>query len=110
MSTNIMDITWKELEDMDLERTIMFISFAPIEEHGLHLPLGVDIFESKYWEKRCIELLEQKYKDHSFLTMPAIPFGCGEIKGFAGNIHLKQSTIKTIAYETIENIVSWGVR
>ncbi|MCT4593030.1 MAG: creatininase family protein [Anaeromicrobium sp.] len=42
--------------------------------------------------------------------MTPITFGYGNMSGFPGNLHLKQTTIKTVAYEIIENIVNWGIK
>ncbi|QEK13126.1 GNAT family N-acetyltransferase [Crassaminicella thermophila] len=110
MSKSIMEITWEELEMIDKEKAVMFITFAPIEEHGKHLPLGVDVFQSKQWEEETIKLLEDEFSDYEFLIMPPLPFGYGNIVGFPGNLHLKQDTIKRVAYEVIENVVNWGMK
>ncbi len=109
MSRNVMEITWEELEKMDKKKTVMFITLAPIEQHGRHLPLGVDVYESKYWEQETLKLLENKYTDYEFLVMPPVTFGYGSMSGFPGNLYLKQTTIKAVAYEIIENIVNWGI-
>ncbi|RKD27946.1 creatinine amidohydrolase [Caminicella sporogenes DSM 14501] len=110
MSKSIMEITWEELDAIDKEKAVIFIIFAPIEQHGKHLPLGVDVFESKYWEQKVIKLLEDEFNDYEFLVMPPVTFGYGNMSDFPGNLYLKQTTIKTVAYEIIENIVNWGIK
>ena len=42
--------------------------------------------------------------------MPPIPFADGSIKGFPGNLHIKQKTIFRVAYEILKNIHSWGIQ
>ena len=110
MSKNVMEITWEELELIDKEKAVMIIAFAPIEQYGKHLPLGVDVYESKQWEQQTIKLLEDEYDDYEFLVMPPVTFGYGNMSGFPGNLFLKQTTIKTVTYEIIENIVNWGIK
>lgn len=94
MSKSVMEITWEELERMDKEKAVMFITFAPIEQHGKHLPLGVDVFESKHWEQETIKLLEAGFNDYEFLFMLPLPFvevfACIEKAESANKIYKKR--------------------
>ena len=38
-------MTWKEIGEVNKEKAIAFIVMAPIEEHGLCLPLATDLIE-----------------------------------------------------------------
>lgn len=110
MSINILDITWEELELLDKNKSVVFIYFSPIEQHGRHLPLGVDIFQAEYWGKGVIELLELHYKDYKFINTPCIPFGYGVDYSFPGNMYLDKQLMETVVYKTIENITKWGIK
>ena len=41
-------LTWKEIKEIDKEKSIVFAVMAPIEEHGWHLPLATDLIEGEY--------------------------------------------------------------
>lgn len=107
---DITKITWKGIESLPKEKTILFLTFAPIEEHGLHMPLVVDILLGETWRDKAMELPLQQNKDLCLLKMPYIPFAQGSIKGFAGNLYLKQHTIFRVSYEVLRNIADWGIK
>ncbi len=107
---DILKLTWKEIESLPKDKTILFLTFAPIEEHSHHMPLGVDILLGETWKNKAIELISEKNPDYHLLTMPPIPFAQGSIKGFPGCIHVSQKTIYRVAYEVIDKIANWGIK
>jgi len=107
---DLMSLTWKELEALDKRKTVVFLVMAPVEEHGHHLPLGVDVYAGKYWEKLAMVRLAAELSDYSFLYLPAIPFACGCIPGFIGNLHVKQRTVRQVTWELLKNITGWGIQ
>lgn len=110
MTRNIMEIRWTELESMDKEKITVFLGFAPIEEHGRHLPLGVDVYETQYWMDHVIAALEGKCNDAIFLTLPVIPYGHAKMMGFPGNLHLTQELFYDLVHSTLQNVVEWGIK
>ena len=110
MIQNIMELNWSELKKMDKERTTVFLGFAPIEEHGRHLPLGVDVYETQHWMDGVMHELEVKYQGFTFLTIPVIPYGHAELKGFPGNMHLQQKLFYDLVLATLQNVVEWGIK
>ncbi|MBN1116125.1 MAG: creatininase family protein [Bacteroidales bacterium] len=107
---DVLKMTWKEIEALPKDKTILFLTFAPIEEHSHHLPLGVDIFLGETWKNMAIDLIFKKNPDYHLLTMPAIPFAQGSIKGFPGCIHVSQRTVYRVTYEILKKIASWGLK
>ena len=95
---------------MDMNKVAFFIGFAPIEEHGRHLTLGVDIFETQYWIEHVIEELQQEFSEYMFLNMPVIPYGHANIQGFPGNIYLSQKLFYDLVLATLRNVVGWGIK
>ena len=90
MSLNLLEISWNNLQKIDKERAALIIGIAPIEEHGAHLPLGVDIYETNHWIEKSIEKLERFFKEFTFIKMPIIPFGYASFESFVGNMYLPQ--------------------
>jgi creatinine amidohydrolase len=66
---DILKLTWKEIEALPKDKTILFLTFAPIEEHSHHMPLGVDIFLGETWKNKAINMISEKNPE-SLLTMP----------------------------------------
>ena len=103
-------MTWKEIKSLPKEKTILFLTFAPVEEHGIHMPLGVDLILGERWKEQAIQILSEKNMDYTMLVMPPIPFAQGSVKGFPGNLYVKQRTIFKVAYELLSSIVGWGIK
>jgi creatinine amidohydrolase len=107
---DILKLTWKEIEAFPKDKTILFLVFAPIEEHSHHMPLGVDIFLGETWKNMAGEMISEKNPDYRLLTMPPIPFAQGSIKGFPGNLHVSQRIIYQVTYEILDKIADWGIK
>ncbi len=110
MIQNVMEIRWNDLQEMDKNKTVLFIGAAPIEEHGRHLPLGVDVYETQFWIENTIKKLENEFSEYTFITLPVIPYGHAVMNGFPGNIHLSQKLFYDLILATIRNVVEWGIK
>ena len=110
MIQNVMEISWNDLQEMDMNKTVLFIGAAPIEEHGRHLPLGVDVYETQFWMDNTIKKLEDEFSEYIFITLPVIPYGHAVMKGFPGNMHLSQKMFYDLILATLRNVVEWGVK
>ena len=110
MSVNVLELCWTEIEKLLKEKTVMIIGIAPIEQHGRHLPVGVDVYETEHWIKKSIIKLQERFSDYTFLTMPIIPFGNASMKGFPGNIHISQKLLYNLAIETLSSIAEWDIK
>src|SRR5580658_5490350 len=52
-----MDMTWQEIAGAETARWIAVLPLAAVEQHGPHLPLGVDTFIAEAYLARVRELL-----------------------------------------------------
>lgn len=107
---NAMEITWQDVDKLPKEKTIVFVTIAPVEEHGKHLPLGVDIYEGEKWSEEAINSLKEKLPDYYFLRLPYLPIAYGEIKGFPFTFHYKQNTVRQVTYELLQTVVKSGFK
>lgn len=110
MSKNVLELKWTDIEEVDKEKTVVFLGIAPIEEHGRHLPIGVDIYETTHWMNNSINKLENVFSDYIFLMMPIIPYGNAYMKGFVGNIHLSQKMLYHLVLDSLAAIAQWGIK
>ena len=107
---NIIDLTWKEIESLPKDKTFLFMTVAPIEEHGIHLPISVDIQLGEYWKKLSIEELETNHPDFHFLSLPYLPLAAGSMKTFPGCVYIKAKKLRKIMIEFLKNISDWNIR
>jgi creatinine amidohydrolase len=110
MTKNLLTQSWEDISNINTDKFIVFLGIAPIEEHGKHLPIGVDFFETDAWMKGAIKLLELEHPQHTWGTLPTIPLGFANMGNFPGNIHVSRELIFNLVYETVSAIAKWGVK
>ncbi len=74
MSLEFATATRDALASLDPERTIFIFPVAPLEAHGPHLPLGLDLLEARELSLRLAKRLEASAGVRAVL-MPAAPLG-----------------------------------
>jgi creatinine amidohydrolase len=93
-------MTWKELKALPKEQTIVFITIAPLQAHGPHLPVGMDGYTSQAIALATAkEFCKRKPQWHA-LVAPHIPIGTHTFS-FFGTIDCSPTVIR----KTIEQ---WG--
>jgi len=63
------------LESLPSHQTVFFFSVGPLEEHGPHLPMGLDLLEAKKLCQMSAEKLETDLPGWIGILMPAAPLG-----------------------------------
>ena len=96
-------MTWKEIGEVNKEKAIAFIVMAPIEEHGLCLPLATDLIEGQAWSKKAMEELEKNHGLDCYF-LPTFPIAAASVNEFYGSIHFSMKTTYEVAYEILESI------
>ena len=71
-------LTWKEIKEINKEKSIVFVVMAPIEEHGWHLPLATDLIEGEHWSKEAMTYIE-KTSDATCFYLPSFPIASASI-------------------------------
>ncbi len=107
---NILDYKWKEIENLDKEKTCLFMTAAPVEEHGLHLPVSIDIDLGEYWKNSAIQKLEKNHPEFNFISLPPLPLAAGSMKTFPGCIYIKPKSLRKIMIEFLENLAKWDIK
>ncbi|SCJ55628.1 creatinine amidohydrolase family protein%2C mycofactocin system [uncultured Eubacterium sp.] len=109
MIVDLMAESWEDISQMNAEKLVVFLGIAPIEEHGRHLPIGVDVYETNHWIHKAAERLDSALPDYCFAILPTIPLGFADMVQFPGNIHVSRRLIFDVAYETTSAIARWDV-
>ncbi len=109
MVISIENLTWKELDSMEREKTVFLVPIAPLEQHGPHLPIGTDFFESNYITRGVGERIKVELSDYSVLIYPAIPIGTGTLDK-AGPIEFNAKNVKNIIFDLGQSLAVYGFR
>lgn len=101
-------MTWQDLAAADTARWIAVLPIAAVEQHGPHLPLGVDAFIAEAYLARVREGLPATLAV-SFLPMLSIG-ASDEHVFFPGTLTLSAETMIGILTEIGESVYRAGVR
>lgn len=110
MVVDLLTLTWEEIAAIDPENFVVMLPIAPIEEHGKHLPTGVDVYETGDWVDKAARVLERELPGGVAGILPVIPLGFADMGRFPGNIHISRKLLFDVVAETVSCIAGWGVK
>ncbi len=83
---------------------VVVIGIGSIEQHGPHLPLGMDTLASQFFTH------EVASRTNSIALCPTFPGYSPHHLGFKGTVTLSDETLKSVLLDTIESLSSHGVK
>jgi creatinine amidohydrolase/Fe(II)-dependent formamide hydrolase-like protein/7-cyano-7-deazaguanine synthase in queuosine biosynthesis len=99
--------TWKEIEGKLEEVDTAILPCGSIEQHGPHLPLDVDYYDSMYLAKTVAEACSNPKP----FVLPAIPYGVAyHHEDFKGTISISNNTLSMLVYDIGMSLVKNGIR
>ena len=99
--------TWKEVDTLDRDRTLILIPTGAIEQHGPHLPLDTDIFNATAISEAVANNF--LHTEKRVLVAPPIWWGTSPHHlGFPGTISLRNETMSNILVEVISSLLPHG--
>jgi len=102
------EMAWPEVAAGDTQRWIAVLPIAAVEQHGPHLPLGVDSYIAQAYIARVLPLLPA---DLPATFLPIQQIGqSDEHRAFAGTLSFSARTIISAYTEIGESIHRCGVR
>lgn len=110
MTCDLLTMNWEEISLQNPEKLVVFLGIAPIEEHGRHLPIGVDFYETRCWIDGAVSLLAEELPGYRYGTLPVIPLGFADMGLFPGNIHVSRELVFNVVFQTIKAVANWGVK
>ena len=88
-------LNFRQIDSLPRDKTVFFIPISPIEEHGPHLPVGVDAFNAEFFSSSSAEKLNQLKPEWHIVIHPLIPVGTQVFKHI-GSIYIKQRIIRDL--------------
>lgn len=105
---NWMEMTWQDLAGGDTARWIAVLPLAAVEQHGPHLPLGVDTFIAEAYLERIGKILPA---DLPVTFLPVQRVGVSaEHLAFPGTLTISATTAIAVWTELGESLARAGVR
>jgi creatinine amidohydrolase len=105
---NWMDMTWQEIAGAETLRWIAVLPLAAVEQHGPHLPLGVDTYIAEAYLARVAKILPD---DLPVTFLPVQRVGVSsEHLSYPGTLTLSATTAIAVWTEHGESLARAGVR
>src|SRR3974390_288562 len=96
------EMTWPDFQRVDMSKVIAVLPVAAIEQHGPHLPVGVDAFLNAGYVRRAAGRIPS---DLPVLFLPLQPVGVsGEHLGYPGALSLSTETAIRAWREIAESV------
>ncbi len=105
------EMSWKKIDSLPREKTLVVLPIRPMEEHGPHLPVGTDFLTARDAAKDAIKILQKKQTDWHYILLPGIPLGFSKIAtDFPGTITVSPKTIKQIILGICSSLAESGFK
>jgi creatinine amidohydrolase len=105
------ELSWKQIDELDKRKTILFLPISPLEEHGPHLPVGTDLLTSIDAVTESIKILNKKNPNLNYVLLPAIPLGyCKFNTDFPGTISVNSKIVRDIVYGVGSSLANHGFK
>jgi creatinine amidohydrolase len=105
---DFMEMTWPDIASAEVERWIAVLPVAAVEQHGPHLPLGVDCYIAEAYLARVLALLPA---DLPATFLPVQKIGqSDEHRAFPGTLSLSAGTNIGVYTQIGESLHRCGLR
>ena len=100
----LQEMSWVDVQEYLKTNDMVIIPLGSTEQHGPHLPLGTDFYESFEISKRISE-------QTGVIVAPVLLSGYSVYhSGFPGTLSLKPETMEQVLFETAELLMKYGFR
>lgn len=83
------------LDALDRERTVVLLAVSPLEEHGPHLPLGVDAFAARHFAESVAERVVAARPGWSAVLAPTLHLGSFTFDA-VGTVPVRQRLVRDV--------------
>ena len=105
------ELNWRQIQELDKNKTIFFLPISPLEEHGPHLPVGTDLLITKDAAMEAIKILNKEKPDLTYVLLPMVPLGfCKFNSDFPGSISISGKTVRDIVYSIGSSLGDHGFK
>ncbi len=97
------------LDALDRARTVIVLTISPLEEHGPHLPLGVDAFTARHFADTIAERLVAARPDWHAVMAPTLHLGSFTFET-VGTVTVRQRVVRDLLVDYGTSLARAGFR
>jgi creatinine amidohydrolase len=103
------NLNWPAVNALDRARTLLLLPVSPIEEHGPHLPLGVDVWDAEYFSTNLAKRYSEEHPDWNVAVLPSLVLGSNAFTA-PGTISVRATAMRDVIYDTGASLARQGFR
>lgn len=100
------ELKFTELDSLDRSKTLFTIIVSPLEEHGPHLPLGVDMFNAEYFADEISKRFLKKYPEWTILKIPSLAVGSFAFDA-PGTVIVRPKIIRELLIDSLSSLAKY---
>jgi creatinine amidohydrolase len=103
------EISTPALDALERERTVVIMTVSPLEEHGPHLPVGVDAFAARHFAETIAERVVGSRPGWSVVLVPTLHLGSFTFDT-VGTITVRQRVVRDALVDYGDSLARAGFR
>jgi creatinine amidohydrolase len=103
------ELSTSQLEKIDRERAVVIMPLGPLEEHGPHLPFGVDAFNADYVAEETARLIHGIDESITIIKIPLLYLGT-HVYRRGGSLWTRQRVVRDAVVDYGRSLVRHGFR
>jgi len=97
------------LDALPRERTVIILTVSPLEEHGPHLPVGVDAFTARHFAEGLAERLVGSRPGWTVVLAPTLHLGTFTFDT-VGTVRVRQRVVRDVVVDYGDSLARAGFR
>lgn len=103
------ELSYPQLDCLARKTTIFFLPISPLEEHGPHLPIGVDAFNAAYFAQLAAEGFLAQKRDWTCVLCPLLPVGTNVFRHI-GSLRVRTRVVRDLVFDHGASLARYGFR
>jgi len=103
------EVSAPALDALDRTRTLIILAVSPLEEHGPHLPLGVDVFSARRFAEDLAQRLVAARPGWTVVLAPALALGAFTFDA-VGTVRVRQRVVRDVVVDYGRSLARAGFR
>lgn len=103
------NLTKRQIDELDRERTLFLMSVSPIEIHGPHLPVGTDVFIAEELLKRYSAAIADRHPELRLIKLPPLFLGSDALP-VKGSLSITPRALERVLVDFARGLSDCGFR
>jgi len=103
------ELSTPQLESIDKQHAVVLLPIGPLEEHGPHLPFGVDAFNADFVAEKVAGMLKKIDAKITIIKLPVLFLGT-HVYRFGGTLWVRQRVIRDTMVDYGRSLAKFGFK